>query len=342
MACLVIDDSGTSLFARGARTPLPNASTTKMMTALVVEGAADLATETTVSATAAAVPGGKLSLLPGERWTVGELLEALLLASSNDAAVALAEEVAGNEAAFVALMNRRAAQMGLNDTTFSSSHGLDAPGHASSARDLAAIAEEVLRSPLLADIVATTSTTIVSSQRSADLENTNLLLETYRGADGVKTGFTALAGNVLVASAVRHDRRLIAVVMHSEDAFADASELLDLGFARLRRRVLLAPTTIQDALVLDGGGATGVIADGRVRGPQPKGTLTFSFEVAPDLALPLAADQLVGQIIVRDENGAVLDSVPARSSRSLPAADSDWRTRLVTRILGIAGSLVGQ
>lgn len=341
VSCLVVDESGKTLFAREADVPLPNASTTKMMTALVVEGAAELDTETTVSPVAAAVPGGKLGLLAGERWSVEELLKALLLASSNDAAVALAEEVAGSEAAFVAQMNRRAAEMGLSDTIFSTPHGLDAADHASSARDLAVMAKEVLRSPVLGPIVGTTSTTIASSQRTAVLENTNLLLETYPGADGVKTGFTALAGNVMVASAVRHERRLIVVAMHSEDAFADATSLLDIGFAKLRRQVLLVPRSIQDALILDGAGATAVIADGGVRGPQLKETLTFSLRLKPDLSLPLVADQVVGTIVVQDADGGVLDSVPARSSHGLDAVDEDWRTRLITRILGVAGDLVG-
>lgn len=340
-ACLVVDESGRKLFSRQAEVALPNASTTKMLTALLVTDSAALDEEVTVSPGAAAIPGGKLGLIAGERFSVHELLEALLVASSNDAAVALAEHVSGSEVAFVEELNTLARRMGLNETSLVTSHGLDAEGHAASAADLAVVAAEVLRSPVLSDIVASSSATIASSRRSARLENTNLLLESYPGANGVKTGFTALAGNVLVASAQRHGRRLIAVAMHSEDAFLDATTLLDLGFRKLRRGILLADLSVQNAIVSDAG-AVSAVAGGTVRGPELPGSVRISFELSPGLTLPIDEGQVIGQILIETAEGSLVESVPATSSGSLSARSVDWRGRLLERILGAAGNLVGR
>lgn len=312
-----------------------------MMTALEVVASVDLDEEVTVSATAAAVPGGKLSLLPGERWSVRELLQGLLIASSNDAAVALAEHVAGNEDAFVQRMNERAAVLGLEETSFTTSHGLDEPGHSASARDLAVLGAELLRAPELAEMVASTRVEITSSQRTAALENTNLLLESYPGADGVKTGFTALAGNVLVASSERFGRRLIAVAMHSEDAFLDAAELLDLGFRKLKRGVLLEALTVHGAVVSDAG-AVSAVASGTVRGPEVASSLSISFEALPQLALPIEEGQIIGQINLEGADGVLLDSVPARSSGTLLPQETDWRSDLLEEILATAGGWLGR
>lgn len=341
-ACLVVDETGKVLFARNAQTPLPNASTTKMMTALVVSQRAQLAEETTVSGSAAAIPGGKLGLIAGERWSIEELLLALLLSSSNDAAVALAEHVAGDESSFVALMNREAARLGLAASSYATSHGLDAAGHASSAEDLATLGAVLLEDPLLADIVGTPEATIESSERVAEVENTNLLLESYNGAIGVKTGFTALAGNVLVAAAERDGRRVIAVAMHSEDAFVDAARLLDHGFAALDQTVLLKRASTHGAVVLDGVGATAVAAEATVRGSALRETLSFNFEMTPDLSLPLAAGDEVGTIEVLDETGARVASVPATATQGLAEQQPDWRRDALTALLGFAGDLLGE
>ncbi|MDQ3962705.1 MAG: serine hydrolase, partial [Actinomycetota bacterium] len=239
-ACYLVDDTGRVLFARAARDPRPNASTTKMITALVVR--ADTAGDevVTVSATAAATTGGGLALEPGDRYTVDALLHALLMTSSNDAAVALAEHVAGNEAAFVAEMNRVSERMGADETHNVTAHGLDSSGHHASARDLAAFAATILADPVLARIVGTTRTSIAGPDGRELIENRNVLLEGYRGATGVKTGYTAGSGNVLVASARRGERTLIAVAMGSQDATADARRLLDHGWDALAHMSLIA------------------------------------------------------------------------------------------------------
>ena len=226
----MIDVTGRTLWARSPHAARPNASTTKMVTALVTVRSVGLDEKVTVSPAAAATGGGGVDLIAGERYTVEDLLHALLMTSSNDSAVALAEHVAGSEAAFVEEMNALLEELGARDTTFVTSHGLDTPGHAASALDLATIGVEVLREPVLARIVATAQTTIGGSSGPQRIENTNLLLESYRGAVGIKTGMTSLAGQVLVAAARRDGYLVVAVAMGSGDAAADGRALLDFGF----------------------------------------------------------------------------------------------------------------
>ena len=337
-ACLVVDDTGRILFSRHGRAELPNASTTKMMTALVAVEGATLDEEVRVSSTAAAVPGGLLSLEPGERFSVEELLQALLLSSSNDAAVALAEHVAGSESAFVALMNAEAETRGLGGTRFATAHGLDAPGHHSTARDLAALGQAVLADPVLAPIVDTREAVLQGSQRRVTIENTNLLLETYRGAIGVKTGFTALAGNVLVASAERGGRRIITVAMRSDDAFSDSTRLLDYGFARLARTVILRKGEPLDEVVF-AAGATSVVSAASLRGPADPATVTASYLPAARLSLPLSPGDRIGTIEVRS-GGSVLGSVPAVSHGSVEAIDEGWLGEVLMKVLRTVGGVL--
>jgi len=218
--------TGRVLYQKNAAAPRAPASTTKIMTALLALERAPL-TETVRIPPGIQVPGTTAHLSPGETVTLEELLYGLLLPSGNDAAQALALHVSGSEEAFVAAMNARAAELGLSHTHFLNSHGLDAPGHVSSAADLLALTREAFRHPAFAHIVATPAT----SMGGHDWRNRNRLLGQYPGADGVKTGTTAAAGECLVASASRDAHRLIAVVLGSDDRYADATALLDYGFA---------------------------------------------------------------------------------------------------------------
>jgi serine-type D-Ala-D-Ala carboxypeptidase (penicillin-binding protein 5/6) len=236
-ACAVADARGRVYWGRAVDEGLPNASTTKIVTALVVLDSVPLQEEVTVSASAAATPSGYLTLEAGQVLTVDDLLHGLLMASSNDAAVALAEHVSGSEEAFVEEMNETATDLGAKGTHFTTPHGLDAPGHVSTARDLAAFAAALLAEPKLARIVSATDYTL---SNGATITNSNPLLEGYKGATGVKTGMTAAAGEVLVASATRSKTSIIAVALGSPDASADAAALLDYGFD-LAKRTFPAP-----------------------------------------------------------------------------------------------------
>jgi D-alanyl-D-alanine carboxypeptidase (penicillin-binding protein 5/6) len=331
-ACLLVDDGGRTLFARRPHEPRANASTTKMLTALVVRRRARPDDVVTVSAAAAATGGGGLDLHTGERFTVESLLRALLLTSSNDAAVALAEHVAGSETAFVAAMNARAVRMGLRRTHAESSHGLDRPGHFASAADLARVAGRLLRDPLLASIVGAPRSTIPGPAGPITLENRNVLLETYSGAIGVKTGYTDDAGDVLVAAARRAGRLLIAVAMGSDDAVADCRRLLDLGFARLRTSVAVPARAAVGWLVFDPAGATLATTVRAVRGPWRRGSLRLSFDPDPGVRPPVAPGEGVGTIVVAAPRG-VVTSVRAVSAAPLPAPSSSPVLELLGDVL---------
>jgi D-alanyl-D-alanine carboxypeptidase (penicillin-binding protein 5/6) len=222
-ALLVDLDSGQTLFARHPDDPLPPASTAKLMTALIVLQQANLDDVVTISQVAAETSGSRMGLTAGETLTVRELLYGLLLPSGNDAAVALAEHVAGSQAAFVALMNDQAARLGLTATHFTGPHGMDAEGQTTSAADLLAVARAALEYPVFAQIVATPAAEIGGMA----LANTNELLGKYPGVDGIKTGTSDAGGECLVASATRRDHRLLAIVLGSQDRYADARTLLD-------------------------------------------------------------------------------------------------------------------
>lgn len=338
-ACLVVDDTGRELFARAASRTLPNASTTKMTTALVVVAEASPDETVMVSAEAAATGGGGLDLHTGEIWDVRALLYALLLDSSNDAAVALAEHVAGTEADFVDEMNRTARAIGATGTHFVTAHGLDMVGHGSTARDLAATAAELLKDPLLAAIVATPRARIEGPAGIVTIENRNLLLESYSGAIGVKTGFTAGAGNVLVAAAERNGRRLIAVAMHSVDATVDAAALLDFGWARLAQTVVLRAGTPVAALVFDRG-STPVVTSTPVRDLARHNDVTFEFRPW-SVEAPLAAGDVVGRVVVRSPDGTI-ETVDAVATGAVVPDETSWAVDVFTGLLRGVGELVGE
>ncbi len=249
-AALVIDlDSGQTLYAKKPNQPLPPASTAKLMTALVTVQHANVDDRVTVSARAAGTPGSRMGLVVGETLTVRDLLYGLLLPSGNDAAVALAEHVAGSQDAFVRMMNETGAALGLKNTTFANAHGLDDPKQVSTAADLAAMAKAAFAYPLLARIVATPTAQIAGRK----LTNTNELLGVYQGADGVKTGTTDAAGECLVASVTRNGHRMLVVILGSGDRYADARTLLDYTTGGWRwQSVALADNALAWTTGLDG------------------------------------------------------------------------------------------
>lgn len=310
-SCLVVADDGTVLFSRRAHTVLPNASTTKMVTALVARAEGlSLDEELSVSSSAAAVPPGRLTLTAGERLTVREMLASLLMASSNQAAVALAERVAGSHGRFVELMNEMADSIGASDGAFVNAHGLDAPGHGASAHDLAAIARALLDDPVLADLVASERLTLETSTRVIELTNTNELLGSYPGLIGVKTGFTSAAGNVLVSAADRRTRRVIAVVMRAEDPFVSSRSLLDFGFEKMARGILLAEMSPMTDVVFDPAGPLSTVTARTVRGISDPDRVVVRFRPAPDLALPVEIGSRVGTAVVFDPLGGRVGSSP--------------------------------
>ena len=337
-ACLVVDEVGTALWTRRADAPVPNASTTKIATALLVIESADLDDRVTVSRAAASTGGGGLDLLAGEVYDLEALLYALLLTSSNDAAVALAEHAAGSVDAFMADLNPMIDRLGAHDTHFETPHGLDVAGHESTAADLARLAAELLDDPVLSEMVATPEIGIEGPEGIVQLENRNVLLEGYRGAIGVKTGYTLGAGNVLVAAAERGGRTLISVALRSVDATADSRLLLDYGFERLSRTVLVRADQPVGDLVMDPGGAATVVAARTSRGSSMEVTIRF----VPDEGLDagIEAGERVGSIVVED-GGTIVDTVPAVAAGEVESSEEQWFTDVLGAIIE-TGHRIGQ
>ncbi|MDE0290691.1 MAG: D-alanyl-D-alanine carboxypeptidase [bacterium] len=234
-AWILYDDTfGHVLAERSPDTRRAVASTTKIMTALVVIEQSEPDATVEITSRADLAGESEIGLVPGEPpWTVEDLLAALLLQSANDAAVALAEHVGGTVAGFAGLMNAKAAELGLENTSFVNPHGLDHPDHYSSARDLLTVTLAAMDDPDFARLVEARSANLPANPDGEPrvAVNRNELLATYPGAIGVKTGFTNQALLTLVAAAERGGRRLYAVVLGSDDHFGDATALLDYGFA---------------------------------------------------------------------------------------------------------------
>lgn len=236
-AILVERSTGRVLFEYEADKPVPPASITKIMTLLLVmeaieSGKLGFETEITASEYACSMGGSQIWLEPGEVFTVHELLKAAAIASANDACVALAEAVSGTEEAFVELMNKRAGELGMENTVFKNCTGLDAEGHLSTARDIAKMSAELLSHEKIKEY----STVWMDSLRNGETEltNTNKLVRFYKGCTGLKTGSTDEAGCCLSASAERGGMELISVTLGSsntDERFAAGRKLLDYGFA---------------------------------------------------------------------------------------------------------------
>jgi D-alanyl-D-alanine carboxypeptidase (penicillin-binding protein 5/6) len=240
-AGLVVDGaSGQVLFEHHAAEQLPPASTTKLMTALLAVESGRYFDPVTIEASDL-IGGSSLGLVAGETLNLRDLLDGLLIASGNDAAVAVARHLGTRlpgpgrpVARFVGRMNTRAAELGLRQTTFRNPEGLDEPGQRITAADLGTLALVALRQPVIAQIVATPATTVTSSRRAYAIRTTNQLLGHYPGAIGVKTGTTDAAGECLVALVEKEGRRLLTVVLGSGDRYADTTALVEWGFSHHR------------------------------------------------------------------------------------------------------------
>ena len=253
-AVLIDGDSGRILFAQNADEMLPEASCTKVMTALLALENCALSEEVTARKNAYGVPGTSIYLSEGETLTMEQMLYGLMLRSGNDAAVAIAEHVAGSVSDFAALANARAAELNA-DAHFVNPHGLDADGHRISALGLARIMREALKHDDFRTITGTKRKIIpwVGNEYSRVLENKNRLLSTYSGATGGKTGFTSKAGRCLVFSAERDGLELIGAVLNCYTWFDTATVMLDYGFDNFRmERALEAGQEAAQVRVLSG------------------------------------------------------------------------------------------
>lgn len=242
MGAILIDaETGRVLWGKNERTRLAMASTTKIMTALIALEHGDLDSTVTASKRAALAPKVHMGLSTGEQLRLGDLMLALMLESSNDAAVAIAEHIAGSVENFCAMMTQKAHSMGATDTVFETPSGLDANNHFSTAYDMALITRYALDNTDFMKLINTGSASFSSSKRSYTITNKNRLLREFEGANGVKTGFTGKAGQCFVGACKRGDMQLISVVLASgwgdagrEQKWRDTKKLLTHGFDNYR------------------------------------------------------------------------------------------------------------
>lgn len=232
-AALIDVASGRILYSLNGEEPLPMASTTKIMTAIVAIEAGKLSDVVKTSKRAFAKEGSSLFLRRGEEMSLHHLLYGLMLRSGNDAAVAIAEHVGGSEEGFVYMMNDKAEMLGLEKTQFRNPHGLDADGHYTTANDLARLSAYALHNPTFREIVRTKVKTAPNPYEKWDYKwtNKNKMLRLYDGADGVKTGYTSKALRCLVSSATRQGQQLAVVTLNDGNDWLDHSRLLDYGFS---------------------------------------------------------------------------------------------------------------
>ncbi|GAA4709415.1 D-alanyl-D-alanine carboxypeptidase family protein [Brevibacillus fulvus] len=241
-AALIDVASGRILYAKNGDKKMRIASLTKTMTAIVAIESANLQDVVTIPDEAVGVEGSSIYLQKGERLTLEELLYGLMLRSGNDAAVAIAIHVGGSVPGFVHMMNEKAALIGMTRTNFTNPHGLDDSNmHYSTANDMVKLSAYALKNPTFKKIVSTKTKNISWEGQQWDrrLQNKNKMLHLYKGADGVKTGYTKLARRCLASSATRDGRQLATITLNAPDDWNDSAALLDYGFAAFQPTELI-------------------------------------------------------------------------------------------------------
>ena len=326
-AVLMEKETGTILYEQNSHDKLEPASVTKIMTLLLVMEAVDsgrisLDQTVTISAHAVSMGGSQIWLKEGEQMTVHDLLKAVAVVSANDGAVALAELVAGSEEGFVALMNQRAAELGMADTTFVNCTGLPAAGHLTSAHDIALMSRELIRShPSIREY----TTIWMDSLRDGafQLTNTNKLIRLYDGATGLKTGSTDSALYCLSATAERSGMELIAVVLKSptsQERFDAARALLDYGFANYTLMDVYPDQALPpiDVLLGEADCVQPVLSQSsRILVDKAQlNSVTSQINLCENVEAPVEAGQKLGEMVVTVD-GQVLQTIPIVAERAV-------------------------
>ena len=322
--------TGSLLYEQDAHTPLAPASVTKVMTMLLIMEAIDSGRihwddTVTTSEAAAAKGGSQVFLKVGETMSVSDMVKSIAVSSANDCACAMAEHIAGSEAAFVDLMNKRAKELGMQDTNFVNCTGLDdddsAKNHKTSAYDIALMSRELLKNH--PDIKKFTTIWMDTVRDGAfGLSNTNKLVRFYQGATGLKTGFTSQAGYCLSASAVREDMELIAVVMGcetSKERFAACKSMLDYGFAgyaivmpQAEKAEIPVKLGISDTVTAVPAGEDAVLID-----KAQRSQVTQQVVLEEQIDAPVSKGQRLGTLYIK-AGEQVLKEIPMVAEQSVP------------------------
>lgn len=306
-AVLMEPVTGKILFEKNSHDIRPCASITKVMTLILVfeaieSGKLSYTDMVTTSAHAASMGGSDIWLEEGEQMTVDHMLKAVVVASANDAAVALAEEVSGTEEEFVNKMNEKAKALGMNDTTFKNCNGLDEEGHLTSAYDVAVMSAELITHEKIYEY----SSIWIDYLRGGETQivNTNKLLKSYKGITGLKTGTTSQAGSCMSATAKRDDMSLVAVVLGCDtgtNRFSDCAKLLNFGFANYMVKELSLKGGELTAVKVKSGmkPMVGVTCDISKQALLPKGgntEITSEIHTLEEIEAPVKAGEKVGKV----------------------------------------------
>lgn len=343
-AVLMEAGTGRVLFEKNSREVRPCASITKVMTLCLTfdaleSGQLSLGDQLSASAHAASMGGSDIWLKEGELMSVDDLIKATVIMSANDAAVVLAENVAGSEESFVQRMNERAGELGMEDTVFKNCNGLDEEGHVTSAYDVALMSRELIRHERITDYTLTWIDYVRDG--ATQLVNTNKLIRSYQGITGLKTGTTSQAGSCITATAERNGLRLIAVVLgagSTDDRFKDAAALLDYGFGGWSVTV---PESPELPLVPVKGGMEETV--GAEAGESPEilmesasmGEIEEQISWVPELKAPVKKGDIIGKITY-SAGGEVVAKVDITAAGDVPAISfSSAFTYLLYSFLGL-------
>ncbi|QEK12200.1 D-alanyl-D-alanine carboxypeptidase [Crassaminicella thermophila] len=336
-AILMDASSGKIIFEKNIHDKLPPASVTKIMTMLLAmeainQGKISLDDKVLISERASSMGGSQLYLEPGEEKTVEELIKGISVASANDACVALGEHISGTEEMFIKRMNQKAKELGMNDTQFMNTNGLPQEGHYTSAYDIALMSKELLKYPKIHEYLTIWMSTMKvglpnKRQTNLQLTNTNKLIKTYPGANGIKTGYTSDAKYCLSASATKNGLTLIAVILGSPTSkirFAEAKKLLNYGFATYSAVPIVKKNQIIDELLVEKGKETkiNVVAKDNLSALVRKGEENKVYKeiILPKyIKAPFKANEKVGEIILT-KDGQEIGRVDILTEKGMEAA----------------------
>lgn len=315
-AVLMETSSGKILFEKNPHEQRPCASITKVMTMLLVceaidNGKLSLDDTITASAHAASMGGSDIWLEEGETMSADDMIKATVVASANDAAVALAEHLCGSEEVFVEKMNEKASQLGMKDTVFKNCNGLDEDGHITSAYDVAVMSRELMKHEMIFDYTSIWLDNLRDGK--TQVVNTNKLLKTYNGITGLKTGTTNDAGCCMAASATRGDMSLVAVVLgcnSGKERFSDAAALLDYGFANFSVTQLKAPEDLPKTIKVENGmqGNIGIGCDVNasiVLDKNSSSKIVSKIDLPESIEAPVVSGQKLGTVTYSLDGNAV-------------------------------------
>ncbi len=335
-AILIEAESGEILFAKNAETPLPMASTTKIMTAICALEHADFQKNVIVNEKACGVEGSSIYLSPGETLTMEQLLYAVMLESANDAAAAIAYDVSGGIDEFANLMNETADKIGLNHSHFTNPHGLDNEEHYTTAADLAKLTAYALQNDTFRTIAATKTHQIPlrGDEGVRTLVNHNKLLRLSDDVIGVKTGFTKRSGRCLVSAAERDGVRVIAVTLNAPDDWNDHLLLHELGFGEYRSYTLAVPGQFQISLSCVGAPDGSIIASNSDEVTvclKNNAEITSVIEANRVLFPPISRGDVVGKVVFY-HNGNAIREIPLYSETDVAEVKAKTFKEKITEI----------